>query len=198
MNQLRRNILIADDRPRHQLWEHGHIGAEGHDAPLRRGILPININGIAHGLKGKKGNADGQGQPQRGNGNAGDQGQVGGEEIPILEKAQQAQVQQYTLRHEPPGQSIPAAVLLYQHPVGIVDEDGQPHDPDIHRLAPAIEDQAGQQQHQIPPARRHGKIHGQCDGQKAEQKRQAAESHGLFTFFLCKVIVLESHSNTIF
>ena len=168
VNQLRRNILIADDRPRHQLREHGHIGAEGHHVPLGGSVLPVDINGIAHGLKGEKGNADGQGQSQGGNGNAGDQREVGGEEIPIFKKAQQTQIQQHALRHEPPGQLVPAAVLLHQKAVGIVDEDGQHHDADIDRLPPAVKYQAGQQQGQIPPPEGNGKVDRQRDRQKAE------------------------------
>ena len=63
--QLRRHLPIADDRPRHQLREHGDVSPEGHNIPLGGRVLPVDINGIAHGLKGKKGNADGQGQSQR-------------------------------------------------------------------------------------------------------------------------------------
>ena len=168
VDQLRRHVLIADDRPRHQLREHGHIGAEGHHVPLGGSVLPVDVYGVAHGLKGEKGNADGQGQAQRGNGNTGDQGEVGGEEIPILEKAQQSQIQQHALRHEPPGQLVPTAVLLHQKAVGIVDEDGQHHDADIDRLPPAVKHQTGQQQGQIPPPEGNGEVDRQRDGQKAE------------------------------
>ena len=170
VNQLRRNILIADDRPRHQLREHSHICAEGHHVPLGGRVLPVDINGVAHGLESEKGDADGQGQSQGRNGDTGNQGQVGGEEIPIFKKAQQSQIQQHALRHEPPGQLVPAAVLLHQQAVGIVDEDGQHHNADIDRLPPAVEHQTGQQQRQVPPPKGNVEVDRQCDRQKTEQK----------------------------
>ena len=158
--QLRRHIPVPDDGPRHQLGEHGHVSAEGHHIPLGGGVLPVDINGVAHGLESEKGDADGQGQSQGRNGDTGDQGQVGGKEIPVFEETQQPQIQDHALRHEPPSQLVPAAVLLHQHPVGIVNEDGQHHNDDIHRFPPAIEHQAGQQQGQIPPSQGNGEVNG--------------------------------------
>ena len=58
MNQLRRNILIADDRPRHQLREHGHIDTELQNIALRFGISSVYINHVRHGLEGVKRDTD--------------------------------------------------------------------------------------------------------------------------------------------
>ena len=90
MIQFRRHVFVPDNGPRHQLGEHGDIGAEGYHIPLGGSVLPVDIDGVTHGLEGEKRDADGQGQSQSGNGNAGDQGEVGGEEVPIFKKAQQA------------------------------------------------------------------------------------------------------------
>ena len=167
--QVLRHGLVLDDRPCDQLREHGDEGAEADDVPLHRGILPVDVDGVAHGLEGKEGNADWQWDiPQRdgdsqqgqagGQAEPGQQKQVVRQEVPILEKAQKQQVEYHRLRHEPPGLFVVVPVLLHQQAVGIVNEDGEEHDDDIDRLAPTVEKQAHQQQRQIPPAQGRQKI----------------------------------------
>ena len=117
--------LVLDDRPCDQLREHGDEGAEADDVPLHRGILPVDVDGVAHGLEGKEGNADWQWDiPQRdgdsqqgqagGQSEPGQQKQVVRQEVPILEKAQKQQVEYHRLRHEPPGLFVVVPVLLHQ------------------------------------------------------------------------------------
>lgn len=59
-------VLVLDDRTRDQLGKQGHKGAKIDDIFLYSGIPPVYVDGIAHGLKGVKGDADGQAQPQLG------------------------------------------------------------------------------------------------------------------------------------
>ena len=101
---------------------------------LHGGVIAEDVDDVAEALEGEKRDADGKMHVQHRQRNAGDEGQVRRQKIVILEKAQQPQIQQHTLRHEPPGQLVPAAVFFHQQAVGIVDEDGQHHDGDIHRL----------------------------------------------------------------
>ena len=157
--QILRHGFVLDDRPRNELGEHGDKGAEVHNVPLDRRIPTVDVDGIAHGLEGKEGNTDGQGNPQLRYLDAGKQGKIGGQEVPVFEKPQEQQVEHHRLPHEPPGFFVVLPVLFHQQAVDIVNEDGGEHDDDIHRFAPAVEKQADQQKHQVPPPQRRQKIH---------------------------------------
>ena len=82
--------------------------------------------------------------------------EAAGNEVPVLEKEQQSQIEDDRRGHRPPGPPVvaPALVLLHQHSVGVVDADGEEHDKDIDRLSPGVEHQVDQQQQQIPPFQR--------------------------------------------
>ena len=172
MPQVRCHRFVLDDGSGDQLGEHGDEGAEVHHVALDRCVLPVHVDGIAHGLEGVEGNADGQGDAQQRDGDpaqghalrdaqAGEQIQVLRQKSPVLEKAQEQQIEDHRLGHEPPGLFVVGAVLLHQQTVGVVDQDGQEHDDDIHRLSPAVEEQAHHQQHEVPPPQRREKVHQQ-------------------------------------
>ena len=159
--QVRCHRFVLDDGAGDQLGEHGDEGAEVHHVALDRCVLPVHVDGIAHGLEGIERDADGQRDAQLGQINARDQGQIGCDEVPVLEKAQQSQVEDHRLGHEPPGLFVVAAELLHQQTVGVVDDDGEEHDDNVHRFSPAVEEQAHHQQHEVPPPQRREKVHQQ-------------------------------------
>ena len=179
VNQLRRHGLVLHDGPGDELGEQRHVGPEADDVPLDRRVPAVDIDGVAHGLEGEEGNAQGQGQSQLGNGHPGKQGQIRRQEVPVLEKAQEQKVEHHRLPHEPTGQPVLLPEPLHQEAVGVVDEDGEEHNPHVHRLSPAVEKKAGQKQHKITPPKRRKKVQRQRQRQISEQKRQAAENHGL-------------------
>ena len=149
-------ILVFDDRAGDQLGEQGNEGAEVDQRPLGPGVPPVDIDGVAHGLEGVKGDADGQMdvqdrhevQPHRLKG--------GGQKVPVFKKAQQRQVEKHRRRHRPAGASVvaPGLTSLHQHPMGVVDQGGSYHDDHIDPLAPGIKEQAYRQKGQIPPLQR--------------------------------------------
>ena len=49
------NIRVLNNRPCHQLREHGNIQSEGKDIPLIPGPSPVYVDKIGEGLKGIKG-----------------------------------------------------------------------------------------------------------------------------------------------
>ena len=95
LTQLVGNVLIADDWPGNKLRKQGNIGAERNDVSLHFGISTVHINGVAHGLEGIKGNADGQGQIQQRQLAVEDAIDGSDEEIRIFEKEQQSQIGQH-------------------------------------------------------------------------------------------------------
>ena len=128
MIQFLRHRLVFHDRACDQLGKHGNEGAKADDIPLHRCIPPVNIDGIAHGLERKERNANWKRDPQLRHCDAGNQGQIRRQEIPIFEKAKKQQIERHGLPHKITGQFVIAAILLHQHSMGIVNQDGQNHD----------------------------------------------------------------------
>ena len=82
------NCLIANDGARNQLWEQRNIRAERQNVFLHLRISAIHINGIAHGLKGVKGDTDGEQQIRLRNSQPGQRIQIVNKEIAVFEHAQ--------------------------------------------------------------------------------------------------------------
>ncbi len=189
--QLVVQVLVLDDGPGDELGEQGDEGAEGDDVLLAPGVPPVHVDGVAHGLEGVEGDADGQGKGDgaAGQGEAVDDGQeaqahrrqAAGDEVIILEEAQQQKVEHHRRGHRQPGPPVIAFGFTPgdDPPVGVVDGDGQEHDEHIHRLAPAVEDQVGEEQHQVAPAQGGEVVKGQYNGEIEEEKIRAGKNHGL-------------------
>ena len=149
-------IFVFDDGTGDELGEECDEGAEVDEAALHLGVVPVHVDGVAHGLEGVEGDADGQAQAQLRHEGKTDGLEAAGNEVPVLEKEQQSQIEDDRRGHRPPGPPVvaPALVLLHQHSVGVVDADGEEHDKDIDRLSPGVEHQVDQQQQQVPPFQR--------------------------------------------
>ena len=65
----------------------------------------------------------------------------------------------------------------------VVDEDERQHDREKTYLAPAVEHEAAQEQNGIFEFRGREIVQRQCDGQKAQQKDDGAEDHGVSLLF---------------
>ena len=183
-------VLVFNDGTGNQLREQGHKSAEVEDVPLGPGVPPVDVDGVAHGLEGVEGDADGQGETDGlppGHGQIvdhrqearADGGKAPGDEVPVLEEAQQGQVEDHRRGHRHPGTPVIAFCFTPgdNPPVGVVDGDGQEHDHHVHRLPPAVEDQVGDEEHQIAPPQGGDVVQGQYDGEIEEQKIRTGKYH---------------------
>ena len=128
-------------------------------------------------MEGVEGDPDGQAQPQRLYGYAGQQAEICDNKVIVFEKQKQCQIEYHRGCDDGTGLSVVGAIFFHQHTMGIVDQNGQDHDQNIDRLSPAIKCQAEQQQHQIPQPQRRKAINEQTDGKIKEQKQDTAEYH---------------------
>jgi len=55
-------IFVFDDGTGDELGEECDEGAEVDEAALHLGVVPVHVDGVAHGLEGVEGDADGQAQ----------------------------------------------------------------------------------------------------------------------------------------
>ena len=188
--QLVVQVLVLDNGPGDELGEQGDEGAEGDDVLLAAGVPPVHVDGVAHGLEGIEGDADGQGEGDgaAGQGEAVNDGQeaqarrcqAAGDEVVILEEAQQQQVEHYRRGHRHARAPVIARRLAAgdDAPVGVVDGDGEEHDEHVHRLAPAVENQVDDEQHRIAPAQGGDIVEREHDGEVEEEKIRAGKYHG--------------------
>ena len=176
MLQLVRYRLVADDGTRNELGEQGHIRAKIDDIFLRFRFTTIDINGIAHGLKGVEADADRQRQIRLGERRAEQGIDRADQEVTVFEYAQQAKV--YTNRHQQGHFRAPLSpVPLYHLPAGVVQCGGKQHQHHIDRLTPCVKQQAEQKQCTVAPFLWDKEIRQQTRRQKALQKCQAGENH---------------------
>ena len=175
------DILVADDGSRDELGEEGHEGAEFDEVLLHAPVPPVHVDGIAHGLEGVEGNADGERQPKRGDGDAGDAAEGLREEIEILEEEQKQQVDDRVDGQHRPRFAPLVAVSVDQPPAHIVQADGKQHEQDIHRLPPAVEHEIHGKEPRISEPGGDEVIHRQHDGQVDKEKKYAGKDHGNLT-----------------
>ena len=142
------HIPIFHNGARDQLGEHGDEGAEVHHVALDRCVLPVHVDGIAHGLEGVEGDTDGQQQPQRLDGCAQQTVQVADGKIRVLEKAQDRQGSHHRDDQHRLGAARPppAPKVADGQTVAVVEHRGEQHDQNVLRLTPAVKQQAGDKQ----------------------------------------------------
>ena len=144
-------VLVFQNGTGDELGKQGDKGAEVDDGVLGPGISAVYVDGIAHGLEGVKGDADGQMDVQHRHKSQAHGLERPGQKVPVLEEEQQPQVKDHGRGHRHPGPPVvaPGLAPLHQHPVGIVDGSGQQHNDGVDPLAPEVEQQGGAQQHRI-------------------------------------------------
>ena len=177
--QIGGHRLVLDDRPRDELREQRHIGAEIDDVPLGRHQSPVHVDGIAHGLERVERDADGQQQPQRGDSCTQQTVEIGDGEIRILEESQNAQVAHHGHhQHRLGALGLPhSAEVSDGQAVAVVEHRGEQHDEDIFWLAPAVEQQAEHQQQRVAQLSGADEVQDAHQRQKRQQERGTAENH---------------------
>ena len=163
------HVVVLDDGPRDELGKKGDVQQQPAQAFGARVRVPVHVQGVAQPLEGEKGDADGQGQPRQGDGQAEGGVQGGGEEVQVFERPQQEQIG----RHGAGGGPAlpPPGGGHHQPPEEIVEDHAQQQQGQVHRLAEGVEHQAGQGQPQIPgPHPRQEAVDDVGNGQEPEQK----------------------------
>ena len=178
VRQGRAEVVPAQDGTLQKLGEEGHEQHHPAKAPFRRNGAPVHIGQVGDGLEGEEGDAGGQGDG--GNGHIHSQSlQVVQQEAGVLEVAQHPDIQDQRRRENdfpvlsPRGRQQGGAPV--QH------AGGQQHRQQP-EAAPGVKHQTEHQQDEIPSAPEPGgyqKIAEQAERQKGEQKRHAAEGHGI-------------------
>ena len=151
--QLIVQVLVLDDGTGDELREEGDKGAEGNDVLLAPGVPSVDVDGIAHGLEGVEGDADGQADIQHRHEAQTDGGERFGQEVPILEEEQQGQIEEYRGGHRRPCAPVVSSLLTAgdEYAVGVIDGDGGEHDEDILGLSPAVKNEVEEEQYGISP-----------------------------------------------
>ena len=164
--QLLRYRLVADDGTRNQLGKQCHIRAEIDDVFLGPCLAPVDVDGIAHGLKGVEADADRQRQIRLGERRAEQGIDRADQEVTVFEYAQQAKV--YTNRHQQRDLCSPLSPVPLCHlSAGVVQCGGKQHQHHIDRLTPCVKQQAEQKQCTVAPFLWDKEIRQQTQRQKA-------------------------------
>ena len=144
-------VLIFDDGSGNELRKQGDEGAEVDDGPLSPGVAPVDVDGVAHGLEGVEGDADGQMDAQHRHEGQAHGLQRTGQEVPVLEEQQQGQVEHDGGGHGHPRAPVvvPCLAPFHQKAVDIVDGGGEEHDGHIQLFTPVVEKQGGEQQYAV-------------------------------------------------
>ena len=174
--QLLGHVPVADDGPGDQLREHGHVGAEAQQIPLGRHLAAVDVDGIAHGLEDIKGDADGQRDLRHRQPQSRGQQQIHRphEEACVFEEGQQPQVQNQ--RQTRAGfRPRPAACSGDQQAAQVIEQDGKEHEEKVHRLSPAVKQQADREQQQISKAPRAEIVQQQRSRQEEKEKNIAGK-----------------------
>ena len=163
--ELRSHIRIADDWPGDQLREHRDIGREVDKAPLRGDIAAVDIDEIAHDLERVKADPDRERHAQQRYGKARQRVKVRKEKVRVFEIRERREAQNHGPR-EARLRRRPAPELPDQQTEHIPLHDRRQHHEQIPRLAPAVEDEARQQQNRVFQPPRREKIDEQHTRQK--------------------------------
>ena len=142
------HIHIADDGTGNQLGKQGYIGSKGDGIFLSRNGTPVDVDGVAEALEGIEADAHRQGQPQKGNSQAGNSIDTANKEVRVFEKAQQSQTDDHRHR-QPEFLSPPLPCPLNGKTAEKEKDNGKNHQKKQFRFAPAVKNQAGDEQNGI-------------------------------------------------
>ena len=177
--QLIGHIFVAHDGAGDELREQRHECAEADIVPLHVRIPAVDVDGIAHRLESVERDAYRQRQPQRRDVDEGQGAERGDDEVIVLEKAQQAEVDD-DIDNEHDLCALHVAgrfVFADEQAIHIVHGDGEHHQQDIDGLSPAVKDQVCHEEHRVPPLDRGDIVHCQHDRQVYEHEKDAGKDH---------------------
>ena len=148
--QLLCHIHIAHNGPGDELGKQRHIGAEADGVLLGRHRAPVHIDGVAQRLEGVEADTHRQCQMQQRQTQTGDGIDAGKEKVRILEKPQQPHTHHHG-NQQPEFLPSPALRPSDGKAAEVEQGNGEHHQPQQPRLSPAVEKQAGKQQHGVFP-----------------------------------------------
>ncbi len=96
--------------------------------PLGPGVAPVDVDGVAHGLEGVEGDADGQMDVQHRHEVQPHRLEGGGQEVPVLEEAAagaRLKNMEDATAHAGASVVVPCLTSFHQHAVGVVDSGGR-------------------------------------------------------------------------
>lgn len=164
--QLFGDIGIAYNWSGNQLRKHRDIGTEGDQTLLRVCFSAVQVNRIGHRLERIEADADRKTQSQLVDAGEAEQVQIADKEVIVFEEAQKTDIEDHAPGQNPAG-FLPVGIPVFCNGIAEdpVDDDGRDHDQYIDRFAPAIEEQTGNQQPEVPPSDRHKEINRQDNRQ---------------------------------
>ena len=175
------DIPVLDDGAGDELGEHDDVSTEINDVMLCFHIPAVDVDGVGKCLEGVEADA------QRQYANALNGRKTGAEdgidaaehEICILEVEEHPETARQRDEQQDETGGLVLLEALKPQAAEVVDEDERQHDREETHLAPAVEHEAAQEQNGIFEFRGREIVQRQCDGQKAQQKDDGAEDHGV-------------------
>ncbi len=188
VGQLGDEVLVADDRSRDQLRKECDEERQADRIALGGMLTPMHVDQIRDRLEREERDPDRemdigearskrsrQGQPRH----AADRGKTFEEEIGVLEPGEDREIRRdrQGQRRAPAGALIGAAGAPDPETRAVVEDDRRDHQEDVVGLAPRIEEEARDQQHEVPRATRREQNGGQHRRQEEEEECGRAEDH---------------------
>ena len=169
LGQILLNRHVTDDRAGNQLRKQCHVGSQVNEVLLGSSLAAIHVDGVAHGLEGVEADTDGQRQTEQRDGRAENVVYVVNKEIGILKESERADAGDDRRPKEYLG---PDGALEFsdQKTVNVAGERGCQHEQRVDRLAVEVEEQAGEQKHQVLDLEGNQEVDDQNDRQKIIQE----------------------------
>ena len=175
------DVPVLDDGAGDELGEHDDVSTEIDDVMLRFHIPAVDVDGVGKGLEGVEADAQRQyADALNGRKTGAEDGIDAAEhEICILEVEEHPETARQRDEQQDETGGLALLEALKPQAAEVVDEDEGQHDREKPHLAPAVEHEAAQEQNGIFEFRGREIVQRQCDGQKAQQKDDGAEDHGV-------------------
>ncbi len=181
--ELRQEIISAHDRPGDQLREEAHEGRIVEQVAPRMHMPAIDVQRVAQALEGIEADTDRQDQPQRhriGLDACGmQQGHEGiGEEIEVFEGEQQRQVHEQA-DHDDQLAPVRVRRRLHRQPGAVIEHGREGEQQGEARIPGAVEDVAGDQQHDLAVAVARERPIEREDDREEDEEARLDEQHRL-------------------
>ena len=159
LGELLVHVAVPHDGARDELWEQCHIGAKGHGTLLCRDVAAVNVDNVGQCLESIERNADGKlDRELRQSREPRDGTQIVQDEAAVFEKGEQAEVDNDGGDQPRTGMG---AIPLDEQTCGVVNGDGEDHQKEIDGLAPAVKNEARDEQYRVAGPPRDKKIEQQ-------------------------------------
>ena len=196
------DLLVLDDGARDELREQGDVQGKGHEVLLHPDLPGVQVNDVREDLERVERDADGQRKFEGRDVRAEQTVDVVDHEVRVLEEAEDREVvddvgDELELRKARPA----VGECRVDDPSRCeVEQNAQEHQDDVHRLAPCVEHEAGQQQYAVFDRdvlrQRHADpvVQEQRQRQERHQKGRRTEYHIVTSFCLVSSVVFVGFS----